>query len=122
MASESRKVIATTPSLMIGCRKYRKVLSATRATTVRPVSTMAVSTSSPDVRRPVAARHAIAAYDHPSAAMIAGQTPNTSKQTRNSAAGTAHATVRLSATRRRMAGSEGRSATGAGTASAREVM
>ena len=52
------------------------VLCAARATMVRRVSTPAVSSSIPDARRPVSARKAMAPYDQPSAATMAGQTPN----------------------------------------------
>jgi hypothetical protein len=48
---------------------------------VRPVITTAVSTRRPEVRRPVSARYASAAYDQPRAARIAVQTFATAKQT-----------------------------------------
>ena len=51
------------------------MLCATNATTVFPVRMIAVSTSRPDVRRPVTARHAIAPYDQHSATTIAVHTP-----------------------------------------------
>ena len=51
------------------------VLCEASATTVRSVSTPAMSSSIPDARRPVSARNAIAPYDQPSAATMAGQTP-----------------------------------------------
>ena len=67
------------PSLMTGWRKYSQALPATSDSTVRPVSRTAARISRPDVRRPVSARHAIAPYDHRSAAMIAVHTPATTK-------------------------------------------
>ena len=51
------------------------MLPAATEMSVRPVSTAAVSTSSPDVRRPVAARQISAPYDQASAKPIATQTP-----------------------------------------------
>jgi hypothetical protein len=55
------------------------VLSVTSASTVRAVISNAVSISSPDVRRPVTARKAIAPYDQPSATTIAVHTPHRAK-------------------------------------------
>ena len=51
------------------------MLPAATEISVRPVSTAAVSTSSPDVRRPVTARQISAPYDQASANPIATQTP-----------------------------------------------
>ena len=51
------------------------MLSVARASAVRPVISSAVRISSPDVRRPVSARNAIAPYDQPSATRIAVHTP-----------------------------------------------
>ena len=91
------------------------MLCATSAITVLPVRTIAVSTSRPDVRRPVTARHAIAPYDQHSATMIAGHTPNSWYMVKNRAAGIAQATVRLRPTRRSTVRSRGRVVTGAST-------